>query len=73
MVKQSCGLSKLPHFVVGTPGRVSDILRQGDVKLKGVRYLVLDEADRLLSDRLSSGFGEVRRAKRAEERIDELV
>ncbi|GMH54531.1 hypothetical protein TrST_g12177 [Triparma strigata] len=58
MVRQSVGVGRKPHFIVGTPGRVRDILGQGDVRLKGCRYLVLDEADRLLSDRLNSGFGE---------------
>jgi ATP-dependent RNA helicase DeaD len=36
------------HVVVGTPGRVEDLLQRGDLKLGSVRYAVLDEADRML-------------------------
>ncbi|HWQ29120.1 MAG TPA: DEAD/DEAH box helicase [Dehalococcoidia bacterium] len=41
------------HIVVGTPGRVMDLMRRRSMRLDGVRYLVLDEADEML-DR---GFG----------------
>ncbi|EJT99089.1 DEAD-domain-containing protein [Dacryopinax primogenitus] len=34
--------------VVGTPGRVLDFARTGELDLSGVGYLVLDEADRML-------------------------
>jgi ATP-dependent RNA helicase DeaD len=34
--------------VVGTPGRVMDLMRRGDLKLEGVSTAVLDEADRML-------------------------
>lgn len=34
--------------VVGTPGRVLDLMNQGELKLSGVKVLVLDEADRML-------------------------
>ncbi|HLC31900.1 MAG TPA: DEAD/DEAH box helicase [Candidatus Nanoarchaeia archaeon] len=34
--------------VVGTPGRILDHLRQGTLRLDGVKTLVLDEADRML-------------------------
>jgi ATP-dependent RNA helicase DeaD len=34
--------------VVGTPGRVLDFLRQGVLRLGGLRLLVLDEADEML-------------------------
>src|SRR5262245_1391183 len=35
-------------IIVGTPGRVIDHLRRGTLSLDHVRYLVLDEADRML-------------------------
>ncbi len=35
-------------IVVGTPGRILDHLRQGTLNLSKLRYLVLDEADRML-------------------------
>jgi ATP-independent RNA helicase DbpA len=37
-----------PHVVVGTPGRVQELLRKRALDLRGVRTLVLDEADRML-------------------------
>ena len=36
------------HVVVGTPGRTIDHLKRGTLKLDGVRYVVLDEADVML-------------------------
>ena len=35
--------------VVGTPGRMLDLIRKGLLDLSAVRYLVLDEADEMLS------------------------
>ncbi|WP_133499402.1 ATP-dependent RNA helicase DbpA [Cognatilysobacter terrigena] len=37
-----------PHVIVGTPGRVQELLRKKALKLRDVRVLVLDEADRML-------------------------
>ncbi len=36
------------HIVVATPGRLEDLLGRGDLTLRHVRILVLDEADRML-------------------------
>jgi len=36
------------HIVVGTPGRLIDLIEKGALKLNTVRYLVLDEADEML-------------------------
>ncbi len=36
------------HLVVGTPGRILDHIEKGSLSLKGVKSLVLDEADRML-------------------------
>jgi len=35
-------------IVVATPGRLEDLIARGAISLKGVRILVLDEADRML-------------------------
>jgi ATP-independent RNA helicase DbpA len=36
------------HIAVGTPGRIQDHLRKENLKLNGLKTLVLDEADRML-------------------------
>jgi ATP-dependent RNA helicase DeaD len=36
------------HVIVGTPGRVMDHLRRGTLSVKGLKTLVLDEADEML-------------------------
>jgi len=45
---QRLALRKGAHVVVGTPGRVLDLLNQGALWLAKVRLLVLDEADEML-------------------------
>ena len=45
---QLASLAHEPHVVVGTPGRVQELLRKQALDLRGVRTLVLDEADRML-------------------------
>ncbi|NJK39513.1 MAG: DEAD/DEAH box helicase [Oscillatoriales cyanobacterium RM2_1_1] len=37
------------QLVVGTPGRVLDLLNRGDLKLDNLKWFVLDEADEMLS------------------------
>lgn len=47
---QAVALGKKPHIIVATPGRLVDHLENTKgFSLRYVRYLVLDEADRLLS------------------------
>ena len=46
--KQTLALQKGVHIVVGTPGRVIDLMERGTLNLSHVRILVLDEADRML-------------------------
>lgn len=38
------------QFVVGTPGRIYDLIRRGDFKLEHMQYIILDEADQMLED-----------------------
>jgi ATP-dependent RNA helicase DbpA len=45
---QLASLTHDPHIVVGTPGRVQELLRKQVLHLGGVRTFVLDEADRML-------------------------
>ena len=37
-----------PSIVVGTPGRILELIQNGALKLSGLKTLVLDEADRML-------------------------
>lgn len=46
---QKGNLRKGAQIVVGTPGRLLDLIRQGNLSLEAVRILVLDEADEMLS------------------------
>jgi ATP-dependent RNA helicase DBP3 len=39
---------KTAHIVVATPGRLNDLINEGAADLSNVRYVVLDEADRML-------------------------
>jgi ATP-dependent RNA helicase RhlE len=41
-------LRKHPRVVIATPGRLIDHLQQGTIRLHNVKFLVLDEADRML-------------------------
>ena len=41
-------LRRRPEILVATPGRLLDLLGQRAVSLQDIRYLVLDEADRML-------------------------
>ena len=41
-------LGKKPHFVVGTPGRIMDFMGRGVLDIRDVRFVVLDEVDRML-------------------------
>ncbi len=52
---QANSLEHGAHIIVGTPGRVDDHLRKGNLNLENVAMLVLDEADRMLD----MGFQEV--------------
>ncbi len=46
--RQLTEMKKGCHLAIGTPGRVLDHLSRGTLSLANVRYLVLDEADRML-------------------------
>ena len=46
--RQFRGLQRGVQIVVGTPGRVMDHMRRGTLKLDGLSFFVLDEADEML-------------------------
>jgi len=45
---QTDALRRGVDVLVATPGRLLDLMQQGYISLKGIRYFVLDEADRML-------------------------
>ncbi|QJD87769.1 DEAD/DEAH box helicase [Cohnella herbarum] len=47
--KQTAQLKQKTHVIVGTPGRVMDHIERGTLDLELIRYLVIDEADEMLS------------------------
>ncbi|KAF9462588.1 DEAD-domain-containing protein [Collybia nuda] len=55
MMSQALELGNRPHVVIATPGRMVDLLRSssGEWDLSRVKFLVLDEADRLLTPTFS--------------------
>ncbi|MGC8572293.1 MAG: DEAD/DEAH box helicase [Candidatus Micrarchaeia archaeon] len=41
-------LREMPNIVVGTPGRILDLIKRGALRLDKIKYVVLDEADVML-------------------------
>jgi len=48
LAPQLASLEHAPHVVVGTPGRIQELLRKRALNLSALRTLVFDEADRML-------------------------
>eukprot|EP00917_Polyrhabdina_sp_WS-2016_P025189 GHVP01054271.1.p1 GENE.GHVP01054271.1~~GHVP01054271.1.p1 ORF type:complete len:417 (-),score=72.15 GHVP01054271.1:35-1285(-) len=56
MQAQAGAIKNKPHVIVGTPGRIKDHLQNTkNFSLKNVKFVVLDEADRLLADEFDDG------------------
>jgi ATP-dependent RNA helicase RhlE len=45
---QISSLRRKNHFIIGTPGRVQDLIDRGHIKPGGITTVILDEADRML-------------------------
>ncbi|XP_002735561.1 putative ATP-dependent RNA helicase DDX49 [Saccoglossus kowalevskii] len=51
VMRQGMDLADKPHVVIATPGRLADHINSSNTfSLKKIKFLVLDEADRLLED-----------------------
>lgn len=46
--RQVRDLKRRPHVIIGTPGRLKDLMQRRVLQLKNMTTLVLDEADRML-------------------------
>ncbi len=57
--KQLKQLRARPRIIVGTPGRVIDHLERGTLKTKFIKFLVLDEMDRMLDMGFSMQLDEI--------------
>lgn len=55
-------LKKKPHIVVGSIGRICDLLADGKLKVHHVRTIVVDEADKILSSESVGGLRQIIRA-----------
>ena len=47
--RQINNLQRTTHIIVATPGRLIDLIERGNINLKEIKTLVLDEADEMLS------------------------
>ncbi|MGE0114094.1 MAG: ATP-dependent RNA helicase DbpA [Steroidobacteraceae bacterium] len=52
-------LTHEPHLVVGTPGRILDLLKKNALPMETLQVLVLDEADRMLDMGFADAIGEI--------------
>jgi ATP-dependent RNA helicase DDX49/DBP8 len=61
MMRQALQLAERPHVVIGTPGRLADHLRSSGTAatMRHVRFLVIDEADRLLELGFASDLSDI--------------
>ena len=48
MEMQTRELRQRVHVIVGTPGRTFDHIERGNLRLEEIRYLIIDEADKML-------------------------
>jgi len=56
-------LQRGAQILIGTPGRIYDLIRRGALKLDNIRVLVLDEADQMLEDRFREQVIEILKFK----------
>ncbi len=48
MGDQERAIASNPDIIIGTPGRLLDLFERGHLILSGIKFLVIDEADRML-------------------------
>ncbi len=52
-------LKRNPQIIIGTPGRTLDLIKRRQLKLNQLRFLVLDEADEMLSMGFQDDLNEI--------------
>jgi translation initiation factor 4A len=48
-----------PHIIVGTPGRINDLIKRDYLKIKNIQLIILDEADEMLSDKFKDQIHDI--------------
>ena len=48
IARQISDLRRGPHVIIGTPGRLKDLVNRGELKLHNIEVVILDEADQML-------------------------
>ena len=51
------------QFIVGTPGRIFDLICRGELNVENIRYVILDEADQLLEDLFADQINSILNSK----------
>jgi superfamily II DNA/RNA helicase len=69
MERQLDKLKTKPHVVVGTPGRVRDLIGARKLKTQAIRTVVIDEADRLLVQESLSAIRDIIQAAPRERQL----
>jgi ATP-dependent RNA helicase DeaD len=76
IAKQMKGLKHSPEILVGTPGRVMDLLERRVIDFANIRYAVLDEVDRMLDigfrDDIREILGQMNRGRGRRTRVSEF-
>ncbi len=67
--RQIRALHKGVDIVVGTPGRVLDLIKRGKLKINDIKHFVLDEADEMLNMGFIEDIEEVLKATSVEKQI----
>ncbi len=52
-------LKRRPQIIIGTPGRVLDLIQRGSLKFRAVNTVVLDEADEMLTMGFRKGIEDI--------------
>ncbi|WP_240733129.1 DEAD/DEAH box helicase [Jeotgalibacillus sp. S-D1] len=61
-------LKKQPHIIVGTPGRILELIKQKKIKTHEVRTLILDEADQLFLPEHTQSINDIIKSTLADQR-----
>ena len=69
IARQIDKLKEKPQLIVGSAGRILELAHKGKLKLGGIRFLVLDEFDRLLDDQNAESTADVVKLLPAERQV----